>query len=72
MKTIVVWYNTNNDTYYYRCVCNIIPKYEVGFVNSYKHVVVLTIDLYKDIIYKTPLKTRVIRRLIAFLHKLEK
>lgn len=71
MRTIIIWFNPIKNVYYHRIVCNIITKYEVGYVNKYGHKVVDVIDL-RSIFYKEPLKNKVIKRVIAFLHKLEK
>lgn len=72
MKSLIVWYNPNKKEFYYKVICNIVTNYEEGFVNQYGHIVVLVIDIYKDLIYKEPLRNKVIRKFISFLHKLEK
>lgn len=72
MKTLVIWFNPNKNKYYYRCISNIVPNYEVGDRNSYGHVVIMVIDIYKELIYKQPLSKKVLSRLIGFLHKIEK
>lgn len=74
MKKIVVWHNLNKNTYYYRIVKCSYRDYEVGFINQYNHEVILNIDIYKEFtqFYRMPLKKRVIKKAISFLHKLDK
>lgn len=70
-KKIVVWYNRNSQTYYYKVIHDIVDKYIVGYTNQYNHEVILVIDIYKDLIEKTSLKCMVINRLIRFLQRLK-
>lgn len=67
MKTIVIWHNTKKNTYYWKYISNIIPRYTEGYVNSYGHKVILVINLYKDILHKPTFKKKVLSRLIGFL-----
>lgn len=69
-KKIVVWFNPNKKSYYYKIVHDYFNRYEVGYENQYSHKIILVIDIYKDLVHKTPLKTKVIKRLIRFLQKL--
>lgn len=74
MKKIIVWHNLNKNTYYYKIVkCSYI-NYYVGYKNQYDHEIILIIDIYNEFtqFYKMPLKKRVIKKLISFLHKLDK
>lgn len=72
MKKIVVWYNPNKQIYYYRYIHDIFNRYFEGYVNQYSHKVIMTIDLYKEIIYRPKLKNKVLSRLIRFLQRLNK
>ena len=49
-----------------------VDKYYVGYTNQYDHKVIVVIDLFRDVIYKVPLRKKVLRKLISFLHKIEK
>ena len=72
MKAIVIWYNPNKDTYYWKLVYNLFDKYYVGYTNQYNHKVIIVIDLFKDVIKRVPLRKKVLRKLIFFLHRIEK
>ncbi len=72
MKKLVIWYNRNKKVYYYRYIYDLFDRYYAGYVNQYNHVVVLTIDVYKELIRKVPFRNKVIKRFISFLHRLEK
>lgn len=72
MKSLIIWFNPRKKIYYYRVINNFISNYYEGYINQYGHIVVLVIDIYKDLIYKEPLRNKVIRKFISFLHKLEK
>lgn len=69
MNKIVVWKKPNG-TYYYKMVRGYYATYEVGYVNSYDHVVVLVIDNlpYRD--FRIPYKLRLKRKLIYFINKM--
>lgn len=71
-KKIIVWYNPRYKQFYYKSIYDYFDKYYVGYVNQYNHEVILVIDIYKDLIKKTSLKTKVIRRTIRFLQKFDK
>lgn len=67
---IVVWQKPDG-TIYYRKIKSLFG-YNVGYVNSYNHVVICSVDL-NDLLYKKPtLKTRIINRLIIWLERLKK
>lgn len=68
MYTIIVWYNPNKDSYYYRKHTFAYFRHEIGDKNSYGHEVVLIIDLTSN--EKISLKRRFIDRLIRFLNKI--
>lgn len=70
-KKIIVWFNRNSQTYYYKVIHDIVDKYNVGYTNQYNHEVILVIDIYKDLIDKYSLKNKVINRLIRFLQSLQ-
>lgn len=72
MKKLIIWYNPNKNIYYWKYVYNLFNKYYVGYTNQYNHKILLIIDIYKDIYYKVPFRKKVIRKLISFLHRLEK
>ena len=64
---VVVWYNPNKDSYYYRKYSTFSQVYDVGYTNQYGHEVILVIDLlYRE---KIPLKKRILNSLISFLQK---
>lgn len=67
MYHIVVWYNPNKDSYYYRKYIYYTDRYEIGFKNSYGHEVILIIDLTSH--EKIDKKRVFIKRLIRFLNK---
>jgi len=62
---IVVWYNPNNNSYYYRKHFNIYNRYDIGYKNGYGHEIVLIIDLCSN--EKISLKRRIIDNMIRFL-----
>lgn len=55
---IIVWYNPHKDSYYYRYVTGIYRDYQIGYTDSYDHVVILIIDDEK-IFEPTVIKYRV-------------
>ena len=65
MYHIIVWYNPNKDSYYYRKAYYLSNEREIGFKNNYGHEIVLIIDLCNN--EKISLKRRIIDRLIMFL-----
>ena len=72
MKSLVVWFNPNKNKYYYKVVYNFNNRFYVGFQNQYKHIVILVIDIYKELVYKEPLLKMVLSRVIGFLQKIYK
>lgn len=68
-KKIVVWFNPNTNTYYYKHIYDTFNRYHVGYVNQYSHKVIIVIDIYKDLFDKPSIKVKVIKRLIRFLQK---
>ena len=58
MIKIIVWYNPKKDSYKWKKVCDVFDRYYVGFTNQYGHIVVVVIDLYKELIYKMPLRKK--------------
>lgn len=69
-RLIVVWLNKNKNEYYFKKIKGYYCKYDVGYVNSYNHEVILVIDI-SDVIYKKPVKKRLIRRIIRLLENLD-
>ena len=69
---IIVWFNPNSHTYYYRLVRGYYAKYEVGYKNSYDHEVILIIDIYRDLVHKEKLSKRVLKKMISFLQNILK
>ena len=69
MKKIVIWYKPKDNSYYYKIVRGCYCNYEVGYINRYGHVIILVIDIFKDIYYKPSLKKRVLTKIISFLQK---
>ncbi len=65
MYEIVVWFNPNNGTFYYRKYFAYLNKHEVGFKNSYGHEIILVIDLTSN--EKVSLKRRIIDNIIYHL-----
>lgn len=70
MKSLIVWFNPNKNEYYYKVIYNLFGKYEVGYINQYNHIVILVIDIYKELIYKMPLRKKVLSRCICFLQNI--
>lgn len=71
MKDIVIWYNPNKNTYYFKYVNNIFDLYYVGKKNQYNHIVILVINLYKEnIICKQSILKRVLNKIICFLQNI--
>lgn len=68
-RLLVIWFNKNKNSYYYKFVSGFYCKYEVGYVNQYDHEVIMIIDVYNDLLKKVSLKKRVITKLISFLQK---
>lgn len=68
MYQILVWYNPNKDSYYYRKYVIVPFEYEIGYKNGYGHEIVLIIDLTGH--EKIDRKKVFIKRIIRFLNKL--
>ena len=69
-KYLYVWYNLNNDTYYYKLLNHDNTSYYVGFVNQYNHRLLLKdkIVIDKSSFNKfTYLKIRAMRNIITYL-----
>ncbi len=58
-------------SYYYRYVNGYYKDYYVGYKNQYNHKIILIIELEFEK-QKTPLKIKLIRKLILLLEKLER
>lgn len=43
MRTLIVWHNLNDNSYYYRFVSSVKSSYYVGFINGYNHKIILII-----------------------------
>lgn len=75
MDKLVVWYNPNKKSYYYRRVRGIFYErydYVVGAKNAYDHIIVLIIpinDLELTPTYKS-IKKSIINKAISFLKKI--
>lgn len=69
MYHVIVWYNPNKDSYYYRKYLYVRELYNIGYKNNYGHEIVLIIDLTSN--EKISLKRRVINRLIRFLSNIK-
>lgn len=67
-RYLIIWYNPNKDSYYYKYVNGFYQDYYVGFKNQYEHEVILIIKLIYHK-YKLPIKKRIKRKLISFLDK---
>lgn len=72
MKSIIVWYNPKKNVYFYKIIYNFWDRYYEGYVNQYGHICILIIDIYKDLIYKEPLRKMVLKKFISFLQKIYK
>ncbi len=76
MLYITVWHNLNYDTYYYKIVkfCN----YKVGYVNQFKHELIIIVDfcyVCDSCYYRKTKKiflAKVLRKVISFLQNIEK
>ena len=52
MAIIYVYYNPNNDKFYYKkCISNTNFYNPVGTTNSYGHVIIQKIKIVKDVVY---------------------
>lgn len=71
MKTLVIWYNENNKTYYHRLVRGsyIEQDYNIGSRNSYGHVIVHKIEDFDYYKKRIPLKKQIVNKSISFLQK---
>lgn len=73
-KWLCVWYNLNNNSYYYRFIRNYNEMYYIGYINNYNHKLVIysEIPFYieKVSLFNGKLKRQTIKRLIAFLEKI--
>lgn len=65
MYHIIIWYNPNNNSYYYRKKVYLYDRYEIGYKNNYGHEIVLIIDLCCN--EKVSLRKKFIDRMIRFL-----
>lgn len=70
MKSLVVWYKPKSNVYYYKVVYNFFDKYYPGYTNSYGHVVILVINIYKELIHKDSMFKMVLSHFIGFLQKI--
>lgn len=71
MRSIIVWYNPGEKSYYYRTVFY-SERYYIGYKNNYNHEVILIIDI--DVLTyhsHTSLRKRLIKHLICFLEKIK-
>lgn len=68
-KKIVVWCDINNSKVYHKCVNDFVDRYFIGYKNQYNHEVIDIVYVYNELIYKEPLKSKVIKRIIRFLQK---
>lgn len=44
MRTLIVWRNLNDNSYYYRFVSIVNSSYVIGYVNGYNHQIILMIN----------------------------
>lgn len=73
MKKIIVWRKSDN-SYYFRTIVGIFPERHVGDKNQYGHEVILIIDI-DNLCYNapySPLRKRLLMKIISFLEKLNK
>lgn len=70
-KLLIIWFNPKKHSYYYRYVSGFYQDYYVGYKNQYDHTIILIIELVHSY-SKTPLKKRLLRRLIVFLENIER
>lgn len=68
---LIVWYKPKKNEYYIKLVSGYYQDYFIGKVNIYGHIIV-HIEEIEFIKYKTPLKIRIIRKLIRILERLER
>lgn len=71
MKDIIVWYNPNKKTYYYKIVSGFYRDYKVGLKNNYGHEIVIIIKGVYTLKPRLSLKTKIINKLIRFLEKIK-
>lgn len=68
-KKIIIWYNPNKKTYYYKLVWGFYADYYIGYKNQFNHEVVLIIDRVDLKLAKEPFKKRVLTRIINYLQR---
>ena len=74
MGRLVIWYNPNNNTYYYKFTKGCYYNYQVGLVNQYNHIVILVIEINEFLFpryYKVDYRKRIVSSMIRFLKKFE-
>ena len=71
MKTLVIWHNLNDDSYYYRFVIVKKREYKVGYINQYNHqiIVIISSDEIQPIVIKEYISIRkaILTPIIKFL-----
>lgn len=71
MRTLIVWHNLNNNSYYYRFVSVVNSSYYVGYINQYNHQIILIIcskEIQPTIIKKyISIRKAIAQPLIRFL-----
>lgn len=69
-KLLIIWFNPNKQSYYYRYVSGFYQDYYVGYKNQYGHVIIMIFEL--DLPYsKISFRKRILRKLISFLNRID-
>lgn len=70
---MIIWYKPKTKVYYHRLIKDFRGRYEVGYINSYGHIVVHVIDI--EFYFEKPRKLflrKLLRNLGSLIDKLEK
>lgn len=70
-KYLCVWYNMNNNTFYYKFIRYHNEDYYVGFVNQYNHQLIIydRVSFYVERVSLSYYTRKELRRLISLLEK---
>lgn len=68
---LVVWKKKDNN-YYYKSVKGFYCNYEVGYINQYGHEIVLIINDFGYLPYKSSFPKKFLKKTIRFLKGIER
>ena len=72
MRSLIVWHNLNDDTYYYKFIKFLHDYHKIGFINQYNHEIVLILysNEFTPVYYRVSLLKSLLNVLIYFLNLL--